>query len=126
MLPAGFCRSAKALPMHVIPAAETAENEDADECENGEQGHAALPMRQDEERRQQWAERRAEIAADLKHGLCKTMLAAGCQARDARRLRMEDRGTKSEQDRAHHQNRIVRCEPQRHHASATAGHAEGK
>ena len=55
------------------------------------QSDAALAVRRDQESRDQRADRRPGVAANLKDRLRQTVLAAGRHARDPRRLRVEYR-----------------------------------
>jgi hypothetical protein len=72
------------------PAPDQAEHHDADQGEQREPGGAALSLRHYDERGEQRADGRAEVAADLEQGLGQTGLAAGRHAGDPGGFRVED------------------------------------
>src|ERR1700685_3541975 len=98
------------MPILLIPMAEPRQDDDASQSGEREPGKPGLPARQHDERGGQSAERRAEMAADLKQRLSEAMRAAGSKPSDARGFRMEDRGSEPEQHRADKQHAVARRE----------------
>ena len=80
-----------------IPASQAQSEAHANKRHQREPGEAALSPRQNDERRQQRAERVADIAADLEKRLCESVSTARGQPGKTRRFRMEDRAAKPEQ-----------------------------
>jgi hypothetical protein len=85
------------------PAAHSDQHQDARHGGNREPSHTALAQRQHNQRRQQWTNSRAGIAAHLEKRLGESMLASGGKARNARGLRMEDGRTGAHHGRSHQQ-----------------------
>ncbi len=79
------------------PAADEAEHDDPDECEQREPGRTALSLRHYDERREQGADGRSQIAADLEQRLGQTGLVAGRHAGDPGGFRVEDGGAHADQ-----------------------------
>ena len=75
----------------LVPVTHLIEDDHADQSGSGEPGNALLATRQDDEGGEQGAERRAEIAADLKERLGQAMPSARGKTRHTRGLGMEDR-----------------------------------
>src|ERR1700722_6571255 len=112
------------MPVLLVPMAEPCQNDDA--CQSGERepGKAALSAWQYYERGREWAERRAEVAADLKQGLSEAVRAARSEASDARGFRVEDRGSHPKQHRADKQHGIAWREGDRQQPGHRRSHAE--
>jgi len=98
------------------PVAHADQDYDADGCGYCEPGNTALAVRQHDKRRKQRTEGGARVAAHLKERLRKAMLAAGCDARNARRFRMKDRRSCSNDGRSQQQQ--AECWRQRQHQNS--------
>ena len=62
------------------------------DCQQCEPAESRLPSWDNDEGREQWAERSADLASDLEDSLCQALSIAGSISRHARCFRMVDRG----------------------------------
>src|SRR5579864_443178 len=90
------------------PAADEVENHDAGSGGDGKPGHAATAKRKNYERGEQRADGATGVAAYLKEGLRKSVLAARRNARDPRGLGMKDGRTRAHDRRGHQQQTEIR------------------
>ena len=84
-------------PVMAGPAPDQAEHHDTHQGEQREPGGAALSLRHYDERGEQRAYGRAEVAADLEQGLGQTWLVASRHAGDPGGFRVEDGRTHADQ-----------------------------
>ena len=82
-----------------VPVADLPEDDHREQRQQRAPGDARLAVGDDEKRRQQRTERRAEISTDLKDRLREAVPSAGGHARHARRLRMKHRRPDAHQPR---------------------------
>ena len=90
-----------------VPATQAREDHNAAERQRGEPGEPALAARQDDKGDEQGPDRGADISADLEDRLRQAVCAAGGEAREARRFRVEDRRSHAEQRRPGDHGEIV-------------------
>ena len=76
------------------PSADEVEDDDP-----GGSGNTSLAQRKNDESAEQRADSATDVASHLKDGLCKSVLAAGGNARDARGLGMKDGRTRADDSR---------------------------
>ena len=107
-------------PVHRRPAAHPREQDDRDERQQRAPCEARLAARHDDERREQRAERRSQVAADLEHRLRQAVAPARRHPRDPRRLGMKDRRSDAHQPGRHQD----RAEGRRHRQQQQADQRE--
>ena len=110
----------------LVPVAHAPEHRDRDERHDGEPRQASLPVRQDDEGRQQRAERGARVAADLEQRLREPVLPARCQTRDPRRLRVKHGGADPDQGGRREHHAVMACDRQQQQSRQREAHADGE
>src|SRR3954469_1520892 len=107
-----------------IPDTDPDYNDDSKKREQRKPDHRFLPAGDDNRRSQERPERAAGIPADLKDGLGKPETAAGTQMRNARRFRVKNRRTKSDERYRDENERKIRSDREQNEADESGGHAE--
>ncbi len=120
----GLCLGLADMAGISVPAPEPRQDHHAGKRCQRKPRQARLAARQNEEGRRQRAERIAEIAADLKQRLGKTMRAARRRAGEPRGFRMEDRRAEAQQRGACKEHEEPRREGRDGEPNERAGHAE--
>ena len=108
-----------------VPLADARQDRNGDKRQRGEPDDGSLAERHDDERGHQRPERLAEIAADLKQRLRKTMASARCRARHTRSLGMEDRRSDANQRHRGQKQGIAAPEGQQRQAEKRERMASG-
>jgi hypothetical protein len=110
----------------LVPGAHLAEDDDRDDRRDCEPSDAALSVRNDDQGREQWSERAARIAADLKDRLREAMLPPRRQSRDARGFGVKHRGSRADESGRHQHAGIVGRQGERHQPDQGRGHADAQ
>ena len=79
------------LQFAVVPVAESGQDNNAKQGEQGKPEDISLAASADHEGHEQWPERRAKVSSDLKKRLGESVPTARCQASEARGAWMKDR-----------------------------------
>ncbi len=107
----------------LVPAADPPQDQDRQRRDQGKPRQRRLAERHHDQRRQHRPHRRAEIAADLEHGLRKAETSAGGEPRNARRFRMEHRRSQTDQRGGQQDDVIVVRDADQEQAEEGEAHA---
>lgn len=109
----------------VSPMTDFEEQDHGDERQDRKPSDAGLALRQNENGEER-SQRGTGVAAHLKNGLGEAVLSAGGHAGDARRLRVEDCGTRTDQSCGDENDRVGRRDGKSQQASERDAHACGQ
>ncbi len=109
-----------------IPDADAPEHADGDHGDDREPGDARLAVGHYDRRREQGADGRADIAADLEDRLGEAVTAARRQTSDAGRFRMEDRRADPDQPGRDQKHAVCRRDRQQDQAAEARAHPDGQ
>ncbi len=109
-----------------VPAADSHEDDDAEEGRDGEPGGADLSVGKDDEGGEQGADGGAGVSADLKEGLGEAVFAAGGHAGDAGGLGVEDGGAYADEGCGGEQDGEGGGDGEQEEADEGEDHADGE
>ncbi len=124
--PAGAATGFGPPVLMAIPHADAREHDHRDQREEREEGNAALSVGHDDPHGEQWTDRRAGVAANLKDGLRQAIPPTRGHARDPRGFGMEDRRAGADHRGRHQQHGETGGERQRKQTQQGKTHAHGE